>query len=268
MKFYFLLCSMFLLASSVLLGQVVHADGTPVVSLNWQSDGRFGVSGTDSLVVDLDGDGSPDLTFIDSHDYSAGQGQPTSLKFSVIVRLTVQVALDSAEYDSAHRYQVGEPIMRAVRWSDDRSTAYIAYTIQGNGGTGGRGFFRDGQQGYVVVRKRSSGVWRYWWFNVKGRRYNDNMSYVNFYGSSAPVLTAASPAVARPAAFPNPTTAGWHIAGLGPYRLLDAIGRVQASGTLTSTTFINAEKLAAGLYLLLVGPLPDGTKTQQRLVRQ
>ena len=259
----FLLASALLLSNSILaVGQVVHPSGASVNSLNWQP-----MNNPDVLAIDVDGDSSPDIEFSDSNQYPNGAGQPTFHTFTVSPYLNVELALDSAEYDSAHRYQSGQPLLRNARWSS--RGGYVAYTVLGNGGLGGRGFFRDGQLGYVAVRKNVAGTWRYWWFNVQGRNYGVGTSVVNFYGQSATTVSAVAfqQNAALLSAFPNPAVAGWTLQGFGHYQLVDATGRVLKVGTLKDTAYVDNQTLSPGLYWLLL-QLPSGQWLRQPVVKQ
>ncbi|MCI1189615.1 T9SS type A sorting domain-containing protein [Hymenobacter sp. DH14] len=250
-----------LLTTFAAVGQVVHPASAPTVALNWQP-----AANPDALAIDVDGDAQPDLTFTDSNSYASTQGMPTIRTFYVTPAVGLELALDSMEYDSAHRYQAGQPISRAVRWATNGG--YVAYTVLGNGGLGGRGFFRDGQPGYVVIRKNTAGRWRYWWFNVKASYYGSGTSTVNFYGQASQALAGAvRQAAAEVLVFPNPATTGWTLQGAARYQLLDATGRRLDSGVVTGTAFISSQALAPGMYLLELQQ-PNGACLYRKLIRE
>ena len=136
---------------------------------------------------------------------------------------------------------------------------YLDYVLSGNGGVGGRGFFRDEQPGYVVARKQvSPGQWQYWWIHVTSKNSSkqaNQQPQVDFYGSSlgSPLATAPQVARATALAYPNPSTDNWQLlpAGSGPYRLLDYTGRVVSEGQLAAgPNLIRGQYLAPGLYWL------------------
>lgn len=232
------------------LGQVVHPAGSPITSVNWYPV----ATSTDSLSLDLDNDQVKDVTFASNYSYSAPSG-PVRNIFSVTVNSKdVQLAIDSSEYDSAHRFRAGEVIRRGLRW--DIKSGYLDYLLQGNGGIGGRGFFRDGQPGYVVVRKRlANNQWRYWWFHTASQKDGQRQVQLDFYGSSLGTALAASPpaATASALAYPNPSSDSWLLptGSSGAYRVLDCTGRVVAQGQLLDNQpRIEGRQLAPGLYWL------------------
>ncbi|MFD2787802.1 T9SS type A sorting domain-containing protein [Hymenobacter rubripertinctus] len=242
-------------------GQVVSPPNSTVSILNWRP-----ATNPDALAIDLDGDNIPDVTFTDSNTYPTGGGQPELHTFSVSPRSSAQLALDSVEFDSAHRFAAGDGINRLVLWSS--GGGYVAYTIQGNGGLGGRGFFRDGQTGFIVVRKSvANSGWRYWWINVQARTYGVGVSIINFYGQSAanPLASVPRQSVSF-SVFPNPTIDGWFVDGNGQFTLLNVQGRVVASGQLANKQFLDGRDLVSGIYLLLL-QRPDGSYQRQTLLR-
>ena len=240
--------------------QTVHPVGAPITSLNWRPN-----AATDSLRVDIDGDNVADVTFRHSSLPSGGQGQPSFETFSVRTPPGgAEVALDSVEYDSAHRFASGDLIRRGLRWG---GTGYLAYTVTGNGGVGGRGFFRNGQSGYVAIRKNIAGRWSYWWFNITGKSAA-NSSIVSFYGQSVVVLAvAASRLIDKVPVFPNPTTNNWQLRGEGNYKLFDNTGRLVGQGGIQSAGLINGSHLAPGIYFLRFFSA-DGTISQCVLARE
>ena len=240
--------------------QTVHPIGAPITSLNWQPN-----AATDSLRVDIDGDHVADVTFRHSSRPSGGQGQPSFETFSVrIPSGGAEVALDSVEYDSAHRFASGDLIRRGLRWG---GTGYLAYTVTGNGGVGGREFFRNGQLGYVAIRKNIAGRWSYWWLNITGRSAATS-STVSFYGQSAATLAAAaSRLMDKVPVFPNPTTDNWQLRGKGSYRLFDNTGRLVGQGDIPLAGIISGSHLAPGTYFLRFFSA-DGTNSQCVLTRE
>lgn len=241
--------------------QVVHPTGAAVVSVNWQS-----AAASDSIRFDLDQDGVPDLVFTDQNYYPTGASQPTRQYF--MMRSTspsTELGLDTLEFDSAHRFAALAPIGRGLRW--ESSNTYLAYVLIGNGGTGGRGFFRNGVTDYVVARKQVAGRWQYWWFNISGRS-GGVPSRVNFYGTSqAPLSTASSQLSDLLQIFPNPTTTNWQLTGKGRYELFDATGRRVRAEAAPATATISSEGLPAGLYQLRFYPTTGGC-IRRSLVRQ
>ena len=241
-------------------GQTVHPTGATVINLNWQPS-----AATDSLRVDVDGDNVADIAFLHSSSPSGGQGQPSFETFSIQSRLSgVEIALDSVEFDSAHRFAAGNLIRLGLRWAGN---GYLAYTVTGNGGVGGRGFFRNGQSGYVAIRKRIAGRWSYWWFNITGKSPT-NGSTVSFYGQSAVVLSTAALRTADGApVFPNPTADNWQLRGEGSYELFDNAGRLVDQGGMHNTGLINGKSLAPGIYFLHFFSA-DGTVSRRVLSRE
>jgi hypothetical protein len=241
--------------------QVVHPAGAPTILLNWQP-----ASTSDSVSVDVDGDAVVDVTFREANELAAGAGQATRYIFTAHTRSAgTELGLDSLEFASVRRFASAEPIRWGLRWTSS-SSGYVAYTLIGNGGTGGLGFFRNGASGYVVVRKRIAGNWAYWWFNVTGRTSSTN-SRVNFYGQSSTVLTAApSSSAAQIQLYPNPTTTSWYLVGHGSYQLADCHGNLVEAGTVKSSANVGRPGLAAGIYLLQFRA-NNGTIMRQKLVK-
>lgn len=238
------------LSFTPVLGQVVHPVGAATTRINWYPL----AASTDSLSLDLDNDRVNDVTFSVSYSAPLPYG-PTRDIFSVAVKAKdVQLAVDSSEYDSVHRFQAGEVIKWGLRW--DIKSGYLDEYLNGNGGIGGRGFFRYGRPGYVVVRKQlANNQWRYWWFHAASEKDGLRQMQLDFYGSSLGTALAASPraAVASVLAYPNPSPDGWLLpaGSSGAYRVLDCTGRVVAQGQLLSSQpHIEGQQLAPGLYWL------------------
>ncbi|MDO7875398.1 T9SS type A sorting domain-containing protein [Hymenobacter sp. ASUV-10] len=244
-------------------GQTVHLAGAAYVAVNWQP-----VATSDSIRFDLDQDGISDLTFADRNYYPTGGSQPTRLLFTMrTLSAGTELATDTSEFDSAHRFAALAPIGRGLRWQ--RGSTYLAYVLTGNGGTGGRGFFRNGVTDYVVVRKQIAGAWKYWWFNISGRS-GSVLSRVNFYGVSQTALSLAnspSPQADALQVYPNPATTGWQLSGTGRYEVFDGTGRQVCAGTVPAATTISSTGLPVGLYQLYFYPVAGG-RIQRVLVRQ
>ncbi|MBD2714470.1 T9SS type A sorting domain-containing protein [Microvirga sp. STR05] len=256
--------ALFLLALPVMASaQTVHPAGAALTALNWQP-----ASNTDSLRVDVDGDNVADIIFRENNYLPTGAGQPTRYFFTAApLSPGAELALDSVEFDSAHRFLANDEIGRGLRWST--TGAYLAYTLLGNGGIGGRGFFRNGATGYVVLRKRVANSLNYWWFNVSGRT-NGTVSQVYFYGQSAGrTLSFPNPGVAQAAiqVFPNPASNGWHLTGNGSFRLYDSQSRLLQHGLVNASATVSTAALAPGMYLLQFRTA-TGVVSNQKLIRE
>ncbi|RAK66701.1 hypothetical protein [Hymenobacter edaphi] len=258
--------SAWLLLPTLAVGQTVQPTGAPTTPVNWQSPASGGASFSDAYGLDLNGDGTADLGFTNVYTAPAGPGSPTMRTFVVGARhAAVELATDSVEFDSAKRLQAGQLIRHGIRWGN---TGYIDYELVGNGGVGGRGFFRDGAPGFVVARMAVAGRWQYWWIQVESRSGGNRR--VNYYGVSPErPLRVASP-VGRVAlqAYPNPATTAWQVqtSYQGPYRLLDQVGRVVRRGQLgPGEAQLPAAELPAGLYRL---ELSNALNARLTLVKQ
>lgn len=248
---------------AVAAAQTVHPAGAALTALNWQP-----ASNTDSVRVDVDGDNVADISFRENNYLPTGAGQPTRLFFTAApLSPGSELALDSVEFDSSHRFLANDEIGRGLRWST--AGAFLAYTLVGNGGTGGRGFFRNGATGYVVLRKRTANSWTYWWFNVSGRS-NGTASRVSFYGQSAGrVLSVPNfgAALAAVQVFPNPASNDWQLAGNGSFQLFDNQGRLLQHGPVNTSATISTAALVPGMYLLQFRA-STGTVSYQKLIRE
>ncbi|MCC3157819.1 hypothetical protein LJ737_11270 [Hymenobacter sp. 15J16-1T3B] len=240
-----------LLVAEIAVGQTVQPAGAPTTPINWQSPIYGSTSFTETFPLDLNGDGTADVGFSNVYTAAAGAGAPTLRTFTVSTRnAAVELATDSVEFDSAKRFQAGQLIRNGIRWG---STGYVDYEVTGNGGTGGRGFFRDGVPGFVVVRMAVAGAWRYWWVQVESRSSGNRR--VNYYGASQGLPLAAAAPARRVAleAYPNPATTAWRVqpSYQGPYRLLDQLGRVVGQGQISSVqSQVPATALPPGRYCL------------------
>ena len=104
-----------ILFSGAALGQIVHPAGAPISNVNWSLTVPPGTY-ADSLALDLDGDQVSDAVFLVSNSVSPPYG-PSQYKFEVATRQrNVQIAADSSEDDSAHRFQDQDLIRKGLRW--------------------------------------------------------------------------------------------------------------------------------------------------------
>ncbi|MCC2548259.1 T9SS type A sorting domain-containing protein [Hymenobacter sp. BT175] len=253
--------------------QVVQPSGGAVTSLSWQSPVWGASSFTESSSLDLNADGTPDLRFTNNVFVPPGGSSATTRTFTVAaMQSSVEVACDSVEFDSAKRYQAGQTIRRGASW---QPSGYVDYVVQGNGGTGGRGFFRDGVAGAVVARLQVAGQWQYWWVQVEPRYAAQGTQYrrlVSFGQSPAPLLaTAGSRNTLAATIYPNPASSAWsvRVPGGSAYQLLDNLGRVVGTGKISESTetMVPAASLPAGVYYLELRN-GAGQPTRLRLLRQ
>ncbi|RTQ53339.1 T9SS type A sorting domain-containing protein [Hymenobacter gummosus] len=251
---HYLLYVALLSAPGLAAAQTVQPAGAPTTPVGWTSPISASNSFSTAHPLDLNGDGTLDVAFANVYNAPTGGGSATLRSFSLAtLHLNVEVAADSAEFDSAKRFQAGQLIRHGIRWG---GSSYLDYEVTGNGGTGGRGFFRDGVPGFVVARMAVGGTWQYWWIFVESRS-NGNRR-VGYYGVSAglPLRTMASAHLPGLQAYPNPTASGWRVQTTyrGPYQLFDATGRVVAVGHISGPeTVLPANSLKSGLYRLQLG---------------
>jgi len=259
-KLYALLLAVAPMAASAQL--VAQPGSAPTVAVNWRP-----LVAIDSLEVDLTGDARPDVVFRSAAYASTGPGMPSQNYFMAGVKRNsnVELALDANEYDSAHRFQAGDVIGPGLLWQNQRS-AFLDYTLIGNGGTGGRGFFRYNASGFVVFRQVAGSQTRYWWFFIEPRRAATDV-WISYYGGSS-VALAHTPGSAAPAvqAFPNPSTVGWTLSAPAAYRLLDCRGQVVSSQP-SPTTWVDGAPLRSGLYSLELLQA-DGSTVRRKLVKE
>ena len=219
----------------------------------------------DSLLVDVDGDKMPDVVFKTTTISSNGPSQPSSFRFTAGAARgsNAEVAIDAAEYDSAHRFIVGDSIGPGLLWQ--RGGGYLAYTITGNGGTGGRGFFRS-QEGFLAIRKRVGDQMRYWWFYLGTR--SGNSDWVSYFAGTTVVLgrpiTAALPPIS---AFPNPAATIVNLSQPAHYELFDTRGQLVSTSRDKPVNSISLDALPSGLYLLRMLTF-DGRYQHQKLRKQ
>lgn len=227
--------------------QVVQSAGAANIPVNWRP-----AFASDSVQVDVTGDGRPDLSFTASVNPSGGQGQPSVSRFTVLVKSgsNLEVAINANEFDSAHRFLAGDRIGAGLIWRN-RGGGYLDYTIQGNGGTGGRGFFRNNADGFVVFRQVTASQTRYWWFYVEPRLAAGS-NWIGYYAGTAVALAAATAvAPALVDAFPNPATTAWSLSVPAAYSLFDSQGKLIRSSA-TPITSIDARTLPSGLYTVFM----------------
>lgn len=250
----YLFSAALLLAPQWLRAQIVHPAGAPTTTVNWQSPVSAAASFRTLLPLDLNSDGNPDVVFTNDYVAPTGAGSPTRRTFTVNrLSLNVEVAVDSTEFDSAKRFQAGQIIRHGIRWGE--AGGYLDYEIIGNGGTGGRGFFRDGVPGYVVARMAVGSAWHYWWIYVASR--SNNTRRVDYFGvSQEPALGVAAVRPTELAVYPNPAATVWRVRTnyRGPFQLFDTTGRLATHGQIAAPeTALPAAALPAGLYHLLLG---------------
>ncbi|WP_400192318.1 T9SS type A sorting domain-containing protein [Hymenobacter sp. B81] len=261
---------LFLAAPGLSRAQVVHPLGAATWPVGWESPRLAPASLTAAARLDLDADGVDDVVF--SNDIFVPPGPGTSTRTFRLARLHpgFEIACDSFEFDSAERFQAGQLIAGGLSW---QSGGYLDYEVTGSGGTGGRGFFRDGVPGFVVARAAVAGRWRYWWIQVEPRFRTaaGEVRRVNYFGSSSGTVLAARPRGASPVlaeAYPNPSADSWQLRTdyRGPYYLFDALGRVRSQGQVTGReTVVPGNLLPAGLYHLRLGSgaVPSTTLLKQ-----
>lgn len=243
-------------------GQVIQSNGANT-QLNWRPN-----TAADSLTVDVDGDAAPDIVFTNINTPAGGFGLPYFTRFVANIKRgnSAEIALDANEFDSVHRFAAGDVIGPGLLWQ--RGGGFLAYTVTGNGGIGGRGFFRYNNDGFVTIRKRAGNQMRYWWFYI-GTRAIAGTDWVSYYAGTSVALATRSSIGSEPAivAFPNPTTAHLSFSGAASYELFNCNGlRLStSSGKLVSN--ISLEALPAGLYLLVMH-IADGNTYRQMIVKQ
>lgn len=243
--------------------QVIQPSGPGNVPLNWRP-----AAAIDSLLVDVNGDAIPDIKFTRSSFPSGGMGQPSLSYFNAYVGRAsgMEIAMDAAEFDSPHRFVVGDLIGTGLQWQG-AGGGYLDYTVVGNGGTGGRGFFRNNASGFVVIRRNLGSQVRYWWFYIEPRTTAVG-NWVGYYGGTSVALSAAAPSPAPTIqAFPNPATASWQLSAPAAYELYDQQGRHVGSSLSKPANGVDAGTLAPGAYWLVV-PGSTGPATRRRLVKE
>jgi hypothetical protein len=244
--FYFLLLALGPLAAH---GQIVQSMGAGNIVINWRP-----LAATDSLVLDIDGNVQPDVVFTSTNVTSGSQGQASSRTFKASVRAGsgVEIAIDDNEFDSVHRFVAGDLIGPGLRWQNTGG-GFLDYAITGNGGTGGRGFFRFHASGFIAFRKNTGGQMRYWWFYIEPRLAATD-TWVSYYaGTSVALATRGGLTPAFTVfAYPNPTTSVWRLSSTVKYRLFDVRGRLVHKELHKPTDVVEAENLPPGIYSLLM----------------
>ena len=238
--------------------QVIQSGGatTPV---SWRP-----AAVTDSLRIDVDGDAAPDLVFKTTATTPSGSGQPSFFWFTVYVARgsRAEMAIDANEFDSVHRFASGDAIGPGLLWQNG---GYLAYTVTGNGGTGGRGFFRS-NDGFIAIRKQVGNQMRYWWFYLGTRAAGTD--WVGYYAGTAVALanhlaTGTPPVLA----YPNPAVTAVALSRPVAYELFDSRGALVSTSLDKPVTKIALEALPAGLYLLQTHSA-SGSVFRQKLVKQ
>ncbi len=234
--------------------------GGATTQLNWRP-----TAATDSLVVDVDGDAAPDVVFTSVNTSPTGQGLPSFFRFTASIKRnsSTEIAIDANEYDSVHRFVAGDVIGPGLLWQ--RGGGYLASTVTGNGGTGGRGFFRT-NDGFVAIRKQTSNQLIYWWFYIGSRAAGTD--WVGYYAGTS-VALASYAAIGSPAvlAFPNPATNMVALSRLATYELFDSRGALVRTSARKPVAEIALETLPAGLYLLQTHS-DNGEIIRQKIVKQ
>ncbi|MET4076097.1 T9SS type A sorting domain-containing protein [Hymenobacter sp. UYCo722] len=254
---------LFLMIPPLAHAQVVQPAGSVNVPVNWHP-----MAAADSVLVDVDGDAVPDVRFKNTNTSPTGQGMPSFTNFvaGTTARSSAEIAIDDNEFDSAHRFAAGDAIGPGLRWQ--RGSTYLAYIVTGNGGTGGRGFFRNNADGFVTIGKAVGNQMRYWWFYI-GPRAAPGSEWVVYYSGSSVALAAGTPGPPAAAiqAFPNPTTSHLALSGAAAYQLFDCQGRLQSSSFSVPVSAIDVNALPCGLYLLETRGA-DGRLTRQKVVKR
>ncbi len=220
--------------------------------------------------MDVDGNAQPDVVFKSTNVPSGGQGQPSTRTFRADVRTGRRAerkyAIDDKEFDSVHRFVAGDQIGPGLRWRNVGG-GFLDYTITGNGGTGGRGFFRSNASGFVAFRKSTGGQMRYWWFYIEPRIAATD-AWISYYaGTSVVLATHSSQPAFAVLPYPNPTISCWKLLSAVKYQLFDGCGRLVSSVPDKPATLIQAERLPSGLYALPVYR-NDGTVGRQAVVKE
>ncbi|MDB5236799.1 MAG: hypothetical protein JWR44_3792 [Hymenobacter sp.] len=240
--------------------QVVQSTGAANVPLNWQP-----AAATDSLLVDVSGDGWPDIVFKSTNTPPTGQGMPSFTNFTASLKAGsgMAIAIDANEFDSVHRFVAGDPIGPGLLWQN--GGGYLAYTVTGNGGTGGRGFFRFNADGFIVIRKNVGSQMRYWWFYI-GPRSAPGAEWVLYYAGTSMALAATAAVPAAPLlAFPNPSADHLTLSRPATYQLFDSQGRLLRSSPTTPVSVIEVGGLPSGSYQLITHGT-DGNSTRQQIL--
>lgn len=240
--------ALLLIAPLVVQAQLITSPGPGDVPINWRP-----TANVDSLAVDVNGDAVADIRFTRTYTPSGGPGQPTFSYFNAGTGKNsgMQIAMDANEFDSVHRFVAGDQIGPGLQWQS--GGGYLDYTVVGNGGTGGRGFFRNNAAGFVVIRQNVGSQMRYWWFYVEPRLSPTSGNWVSYYGSTSVALASGSPVQAPSTqAFPNPTPTNWQLSAPMAYELYDNQGRQLSSSHGARTQIVGAGGLAAGTYLLVL----------------
>jgi hypothetical protein len=255
-----------LLAASPLVAhaQLIPASGPGDVLVNWRP-----TAAVDSLRLDVNGDGITDIRFTRSYIASGGQSQPTLSYFNAYVGRNsgMEIAIDANEFDSVHRFVAGDQIGPGLLWQSTGG-GFLDYTITGNGGTGGRGFFRYNAAGFVVIRRNLGSQMRYWWFYIEPRLASANGNWISYYGGTSVALAAGTPQQeSLLQAYPNPATASWQLSVPTAYELYDNQGRQVDSSCGRRAQVVEARGLAAGTYLLVLRGA-DGAAIRRPLIKE
>lgn len=258
---------------------VVLSAAWPRTPVGWQS--VYSQPARDTLRLDLNGDGQPDVQFSNLAPASGPGNRVTD--FSLALLDSAQELAAGADYcpDIPARYQVGDSI-QPPRWVSQRNIApgcpnWLAWTLTGSGGTSTHGLFRDLRPGYVVLRRRVPTGRQYTWLRIVPDTVlpggSAHYRYLSAYGQqtfSVNGLPSALPAMPL-RIYPTATVDYWKLvvpAG-GHYELLDALGRVCAHGECrTDETRIAAAGLRPGTYWLHYWQSGAGRPRRVALLRQ
>lgn len=234
--------------------------GGATTQLNWRP-----AAAIDSLVVDVDGDAAPDVVFTSVSTSPSGPGLPSFFRFTASIKRgsIAEIAIDASEFDSAHRFVAGDVIGPGLLWQ--RGGGYLASTVTGNGGTGGRGFFRT-NDGFVAIRKQANNQLIYWWFYIGSRAAGTD--WVGYYaGTSVALASHAATATPPTLAFPNPAATIVALSRPAIYKLFDSRGALVSASLHKPVSEIELQSLPVGLYLLQTYA-DDGKIIRQKLVKQ